>query len=156
MIAILLAGLSLPFFHPPQVQVHRYGLEGWVIETRFDRFTHQTTCKLTRRGLTVQDGRVAFRFGDKADTSQAYYRLDDSPAVPVRGEVDTAHAFAIDLDRAPLANPSYGEVVLPLARLRTVQRVAIRLDDRRQPVVFKLNGLGGALRSAAGLGCGDL
>ncbi len=156
MIAMLVVGLSLPFFHQPQVEVRRYGLMGWVIETRLDRFTLRKTCQITRRALTAREGRLEVRFGENADTSQAYYRLDDGPATPLRGEVETAHAQAVGLDRAPLANPSNGQVILPLARLKTTQRLAIRLDAHHQPVTIKLAGLNEALSSAASLGCIDV
>jgi len=154
MIGLLLAGmLQLPFLPKPQVEHKLYALNHWQIATARDRFTGEFRCSFRRDRVSVADGVATFRFPESADTGDAVYRLDSGPPISVHGELATLDARNRDLDKAPLDNPSEGRVVLPMAKLKGVNLVEIRLNVRHAPTKFRLNGLAEAISRSTVLGC---
>lgn len=151
------AFLGLSLFGHPQSRgeaVERHRVDHWTYQRATDRFTGRQRCMVAKRGVMLTRGVVIFRFKPDVDTRDAWYRLDDGPAVSLRTHL-------LDLRRlgeAPstgdnLANPSDGTVRLPLVVLGQAQKVTIRPNAKRSARVFGLEGLATTIAVAKADGC---
>jgi hypothetical protein len=95
-------------------------------------------------------GGLAFKLERGAETSDAWYKLDDQPARPwgdLRAKLVAAGSLA---DAERLDNQSGGWVVLPLTKFERAKVGAVRIGDTIKNQMFRPDGVEETLGSAAG------
>lgn len=148
------SGLHLPSFHShADVQTSRYGLQGWRIDVRHDRFAGRTRCVIHRGDVSSEHGVVAFHFHHWIDTANAEFRIDGQQAQPVGTVVVEVAGLGERLETSNITNPSGGKVALPLRLVEGARVVSIRPNARSNHRDFDLKGFGAAVAAARVQGC---
>ena len=141
----------------PQVRTERSRLPGgWRLARTDDPFTATSGCKLERRDVRMFSGVVTFSFGKEVDTANAVYKLDGGP-VRTAGELGPEVAgHGVSYLSGNTYNPSDGRVRVPWTTLAGARRIDIRVNAKRRPRSFALDGLDAAVAAARQGGCSDL
>jgi hypothetical protein len=157
--AAALALLSELFHHGgsparrPDLKVQHYRVAGWRLEVRQDRFIGTATCTIQRSGVTYGHGLLTFRFGQRVDTANALFRVDDGPLRSAGSVAVKAAGLGARFDGPNLANPSNGEVHIPSDDLGPALSVSIKPNSRMTHQTFNLTGLSSAIEAAKAKGC---
>lgn len=149
-----LPALRLPKISPPSLSrsdthAKKKRIAGWTLYLYKDSFTGITSCRLYRRKIAYEYGKVSFQFSASTDTSRATYRIDGGPVLTSVAPLETF----ITADLTHLGNPSRGRVLLPAADLAGASQVAIRPRYVQKARTFHLKGLNEALAAARERGC---
>ena len=127
----------------------------WTAKVRSEQFTGETSCSLAGRGVSLHRDTLVFHLGRDIDTSQAFFRIDGGPVRSVREPRLENETHGFFLDSGPIANPSGGEVALPLSIIQGAKQVFVRASPRYQPRAFDLGRFAEALAAAKAAGCKD-
>lgn len=154
----LLAAFPNPFgglhiMHRGDVQTTRYGVQGWRLDVRNDRFSGQTSCTVRKGDVTVRHGVAVFQFRRSVDTANAQFRIDQGPAQSVGSVVVEAAGLGASVAGGDLRNPSGGRVAIPLRLVSDAHQVSIRPNARGGRREFNLSGLAAAQDAARTQGC---
>jgi len=141
--------------HPPvsDVTQHRYGVDGWVLEIRNDRFSGHTSCRVHRGRLSYERQALVFHLAQHVNTFDAAYRIDGGRLFLSRDDAADLAAQGFALSDDDLHNPSGGLVRIPASRLEGAKLAQIQVRPLARPLRFKLDGLGPTLAAAHRLGC---
>jgi hypothetical protein len=140
--------------HSPQTVTEVHGhAKGWRYDLVNDRFAGGESCKLSRGGIDISRGFATFNLGKDVDTADALYRVDNGPVKPWRTLAPRLVAAGVKIQDDSVANPSRGQVILPLADIIAGREVDIRPAGRKNPRRFKLVALAPAVDLAALRGC---
>lgn len=155
--AAVLWGLFQPTDRPTATQVYSEG--EWVLTVRTDRFTQQTRCRLANRhgrrpDVTAVPGALAFRFSPKLDTSDAWYRIDDSPPQPWADAYAKLIAAGSLNQAERLDNATGGVVLIPLADITGAGQATIRPTPKAALRLFKFGQAWTMLAAAEQMACG--
>lgn len=145
-----LAGVHLPH---GDITTRHYGLQGWRIDVRKDRFSNETTCRLHRGSVSVEHGVVLFRLGSGANTAAAQFRIDDGPMQTAGSVAVESAGLGQAMTVRSLTNPSGGNVAIPLRLVEGAHEVSIRPDPKSRHRTYRLNGLSAAAQAARDQGC---
>ena len=127
----------------------------WTARVRSDQFTGEVSCSLAGRRISFHRDTLVFHLGRDVDTSQAFFRIDGGPVRSVREPRLENETHGFFLDSGPIANPSGGEVALPLSIIQGAREVYVRPSPRYQPRAFDLGQFSEALAAAKAAGCKD-
>lgn len=148
----LLLGIHL--FGNPNIHREYHRVGSWRYITEYDNFTKSESCRLRARRMEYKDGAVWFRFGKRADTTNAWFQIDNERARPWRQLFpDLIRHHIRYIDESSLSNPSGGEVIIPIDVLSGASKVTIRATANSRPKTFRIAGLAAALKSAQDNGC---
>lgn len=140
--------------HSPQsVTEHRGQAQGWRYDAVKDSFAGGASCKLRRGEIEISHGFATFNLGKEVDTADALYRIDEGPVKPWRALIPRLVAAGLKVQDDSLANPSGGQLILPLADIVAAREVDIRPASQRNPRRFRLIALAPAIDLAALRGC---
>ncbi len=155
--AISQAMNPVKLFRPASSYSHttRTAFGKWTLEVRQDPFTGGASCRLHARSMNFYRTAVIFRLPPKANSYQAYYRIDDGPATAWRSQALAIAAAGIPLGDEQRLNPSNGRLPLPYEAVKSARMVRIQVAANAQPVRFNLDGLDGAVTAALAAGCRD-
>lgn len=145
-------------FHPPQQVTSTYRQPTWYFSVRRDRFTGRLECRLyqgDRKRPTVAYARasLSFRFNPRLSTLRADYRVDNGPVAAWSTLYPTLIDTGVTLPGGSLANPTAGQVILPMSVLAGAHAVTIRAAPKTRPKVFYIDGLADVLATARTRGC---
>jgi hypothetical protein len=152
-LALLFALVLWPLHPAREVTVHRYGVVGWVLETRKDSFSGRVVCRLNRGRLSYERQALVFHLPPRLNTYDAAYRIDGGPLLLSRDDAADLATQGFALSDDDLANPSGGLVRIPTRRLGGAKLVQIQPRPNSRPLRFSLNGLAATLAAARQLGC---
>lgn len=138
-----------------QVATRTLRLGDWTARVRTDRFTGEITCALDGPRMSFHRDTLVLRLGRGADTSQAFFRIDDGSVRSVREPKLENETHGFFLDSGPVENPSGGKVALPLSALNGAKIVYARASVRHPPRAFDVSRLAEALAAAKSAGCKD-
>jgi hypothetical protein len=155
-LALMLALALLPYHPTSDVSVRRYGVEGWVLEMRTDRFAARTDCRVYRGRLSYERQAVVFHLPRWLGTFNAAYRIDGGQLLQARDDAADLAAQGFALSDDDLDNPSGGLVRIPGRRLEGAKQVQIQPRPEVKPIRFAVNGLGPTLEAARRLGCAEI
>jgi hypothetical protein len=141
--------IEIPDMSLSDVKARKTRVAGWTLIVYKDSFTGVTSCRLYKRKIAYESGRVAFQFSPSTDTSRATYRVANGPVMTAVAPLDTF----MTTNLARLDNPSQGRVLVPASELAGAPNVAIRPRDARKARTFRLKGLDKALAQAEARGC---
>lgn len=127
----------------------------WTAKVRSDQFTGETSCSLVGRRISFHRDTLVFHLGRDIDTSQSFFRVDDGPVRSVREPRLENETHGFFLNSGPIANPSGGEVALPVSITQGAKKVFVRPSPRYQPRAFDLGRFDEALAAAKAAGCKD-
>lgn len=158
---ILLALFSVFAAHPHDRGVHRrtYYDGGWVMNIAVDRFTQQARCHLFQgawrspRSITFARRALGFRFAERIDTADAWYRIDGGPPRRALDNDPTLVHNDTPLDTGDLLNPSGGVVWIPVDQVADAETVAIKPTRHSGAVEYHPRGFRAALEAARVNGC---
>jgi hypothetical protein len=142
-----------PHHGPGDQYISRSRVDHWRLEVRDDRFTGVKTCVLRRSRMTYVHGVVTFRLGDKVDTANALFRLDNGVVHTAGSVAVRAAGLGARFSSPNLNNPSGGEVHIPADDLRGVRMISIQANPRTWHQNFDLRGFDDALAAAGAKGC---
>jgi hypothetical protein len=136
-------------------KVARYEQDGWALNVRHDDFTGLTSCSMlsTDRRIVVQPAAIGFRFAKGSDTFHAWYQVDGAAAQRWQDMYSALIMADADIDGPGLDDPTGGVMWLPTELVRTAREVTVRLHDRGDARMFRLQGLDPMLAAADRLGC---
>jgi hypothetical protein len=138
------------------VRVRFYHGGGWRFTIRQDRFRGQTTCAIYKHDIRYAEGVITFRFGQRVDTANARFRLDNGPPREAGSVAVEAAGLGAQFNGPSLSNPSNGEVHIPADVVAQATTVAIQPNNRTNHRTFNLTGLPRALEIAKAQHCDDL
>jgi hypothetical protein len=133
----------------------KFHIGAWTYEAQEDRFTKLKSCRLFRHSVTYAHGALVFHLGERADTSEAVYRIDSSKTQPWRASAMELASNGVELQKDALQNPSQGLAPIPARLLMDAKTVTIRASEGARPVRFKIEGFAAAMKAAQTAGCTD-
>jgi hypothetical protein len=140
--------------HSPQTVTAIHGVaKGWRYDLVRDRFAGGESCRMRRGPIALAGGFATFSLGKQVDTADAQFRIDNGPVKPWRTLAPRLVAAGLTIQDDSLANPSRGQVILPLADIIAGREVDIRPAGRQNPQRFRLTSLAPAVDLAALRGC---
>jgi hypothetical protein len=158
--AILAPSLSIPAVwatgqQSPKSATSRQRIGQWTLETTRDPFTGSTSCRLRTGAMSYSRLAMTFQLGRRVDTFDAFYKIDQGPAVSWRVNAMVLAASGVLLQSENLSNSSGGRVAVPLSVLVRAGAIAIRASSQQNARVFSLKDLPAALGRAKAAGCGS-
>jgi hypothetical protein len=150
------AFFDIPLRHEsPPVKRGEYRQANWRLNIRRDTFSGKIVCRLRSRGGDVRfaSGALAFRFPQNWSVTQAVYRIDNAPPRAWREDISELIRIGAPFDQGGVANPSSGQVWIPLSKLSVANVVAIEARPDRAPRTFRISGIEKMLTLAGQHGC---